>query len=264
MKRRHFISAITASFALLPNLLFSRDIKTFEFKLSKDRKRIDQDWMHMYQSFNYFDYDFIDDMGFGHLRVIDDFEVGHLIGTPVHPHKDMEILSILLEGQIFHQDTLGNSGLLKAGDYQLMSAGSGLKHAETNPSQFDKARGLQIWISSNNKTGKPSYQQINREEVHLHDSFVPIASSHLKNCMHFQANAQLLRGKFDKAGEHTYTLHDKNNGLYCFMIDGEVKVFDRTLHKGDGLGISTKESVAFHVTSNSDLIIIEVPLQGTF
>lgn len=249
---------------LLPLFLNARILKPFEFTASKARKRMDKRWMHMDKSFDYYDYDFIDDMGFGVLRVLDDFELDYLSGTPVHPHKDMEILTILLKGQIFHQDSLGHSGLLQAGDYQLMSAGSGLKHAETNPSQFEKTQGLQIWISSNNKTGKPHYQQRAKSEVDLENKLSIIATPNRKESMHINQDAQILRGQFSTDKSLRYELMNPNNGIYCFVISGKIKVFDKLLNQGDGLGISHKKVIDLELYKGSDLLLIEIPKQGAF
>ncbi len=264
MKRRSFIFNFFILSSIVSSSLMARVIKPFELTRANKRKRIDKRWMHMNKSFDYFDYDFIDDMGFGFLRVLDDFEVDHLSGTPVHPHKDMEILTILLEGQIFHQDSMGNSGLLKAGGYQLMSAGKGLEHAETNPSQFDKARGLQIWISSQNDTGVPRYQQRNKEQVNLKNHLEIIASPASNQSMKLEQNAYIYRGKFDKDSHITYDLKGTKHGVYCFIIQGELSVYKQKLEKGDGLGIATQKSIPLDIKKNSDILLIEVPLQGAF
>jgi redox-sensitive bicupin YhaK (pirin superfamily) len=266
MKRRNFLTLLNL-LAIVP--LFSaisqaRQLKPFEYIAASKRKRVDKRWMHMYKSFDYYDYDFIDDMGFGLLRVIDDFELDHLTGTPIHPHKDMEIMTILLEGSLFHQDSLGHSGVLHSGDYQLMSAGSGLKHAETNPSRFTKTRGLQIWISSDNKDGSPRYQQREKNEVDLKNKLALIASSHDKQAMHLAVDGELHRGAFSQDTRLTHKLHNPHNSLYCFMIKGELSVFDRTLKAGDGLGIATHSEVTLDVKKNSDFILIETPKKGAF
>ena len=264
MKRRHFFVQLLAFSTALTSLLNARILKPFEFTASNQRKRVDKRWMHMNKSFDYYDYDFIDDMGFGMLRVIDEFTLDHLTGTPVHPHKKMEILTILLEGQIFHQDNFGNSGMLHAGDYQLMSAGSGLKHAETNPSQFDKVRGLQIWMSSKNRTGKPNYQQKNRDEIDLTNKLTVIASNQNDKAMHLDQDGQVLRGQFNKEQTLNYSRSYKGNGLYCFIIKGEVKLFKRVLKTGDGLGISKEEKISLEIKANSDFLLFDLPQQGEF
>ena len=264
MKRRNFFVTMLSFITLLPLYLNSRNLNPLEFTAANKRKRVDKRWMHMNKSFDYFDYDFIDDMGFGLLRVLDDFELDHLSGTPVHPHKDMEILTILLKGQIFHQDSLGNSGLLKAGDYQLMSAGKGLKHAETNPSQFEKAQGLQIWISSKNEQGTSYYQQRGGKSINLNNRFTIIASHTKNKGMYLEQEAQILRGQFDSNKSLNYKLKYPENGLYVFLIEGEITVLGKVLKNGDGLGISTKKEITLMTQKRSDILLIEVPKQGAF
>lgn len=266
MKRRDFFRSlkILTLLSLLPLTLTARKLLPLEYTPSSKRKRVDERWMHMYKSFDYYDYDFIDDMGFGMLRVIDDFELDHLTGTPVHPHKDMEILTILLEGSIFHQDSLGHSGVLHAGDYQLMSAGKGLKHAETNPSQFTKTRGLQIWMSSTNEKGEPRYQQRLKHEIDLDNRLALIASGHNSQAMHLAQDGEVYRGRFSKNSTLKHTLHNPQNGIYCFVITGEVRLLGHKLRAGDGLGISSHTKLRLEITKGSDFILIELPKEGAF
>ena len=265
MKRRHFLQklSLTTLFAFITSVS-ARVLEPFELTIAKGRKRVDKRWMHMDKSFDYFDYDFADDMGFGLLRVLDDFELDFLSGTPVHPHKNIEILTILLEGQIFHQDSLGHAGLLREGDYQMMSAGKGLKHAETNPSQFNKTKGLQIWISSLNETGESMYQQKDKDEVDLYNRMAIIASNQISEGMLTQQDAQVLRGQFDEKKSLQYKLINPKNVAYCFVIEGSVKIFDKLLYKRDGLGVSQKEIIEFEVYKDSDFLLIEIPKEGTF
>ncbi len=266
MRRRDFFYKIKllGLFSLIPSLLSARKLAPLEYTPSSKRHRVDKRWMHMYKSFDYYDYDFIDDMGFGLLRVIDDFELDHLTGTPIHPHKDMEIMTILLEGMMFHQDSLGHLGVLHAGDYQLMSAGKGLKHAETNPSQFSKTRGLQIWMSSKNRSGEPRYQQRVKNEIDLDNKLALIASGHLDTAMHLGQDGQVHRGQFSKDATLHHSLHNPNNGIYCFMIHGEVELLNHTLKAGDGLGISSHNKLTLDIKKGSDFILIELPKEGAF
>jgi quercetin 2,3-dioxygenase len=251
-------------FTFIPTLLSARTLDDLEFTAANKRKTLIKKKFSIKKSFDYFDYDFIDDMGFGMLRVIDDFEMGFLAGTPVHPHKKIEILTIVLEGELYHQDNFGNSGLIKAGDYQIMSAGSGLKHAEINPSQMFKSKGLQIWISSTNKIGKAHYDTKKGSQFNLHNQFTPIVNRSGDNALKIEQNARILRGQFDTKQTLLHKIESSENGIYIFIIEGSVQFKDRVLTKGDGLGIAKLSQIELTIEANSDVLLFEVPKEGEF
>ncbi|KIM11967.1 MAG: hypothetical protein KU37_03735 [Sulfuricurvum sp. PC08-66] len=261
LSKRHFLTLFALAFTTLwgntqlPKLLTRHDA----------RKRIDEGWMHMHQSFHYYDYDWVEDMGYGTLRVIDDFEMLSMTGTPKHPHKNMEILSILLEGEIFHEDTMGNSGLLRAGEVQLMRAGRGIEHAETNPSRFHSAKGLQIWISPSQRDGAPSYASMallptlyaNR----LYTFVAPVASD---GVMVIGQDAYVSRGAFDATRTLRYTRHSSGNGFYIFVIAGHIGVAGEVLDARDAVGLSGQESLSIEAHEGSDFLLLEIPMEGRF
>jgi len=261
MKRRTFLSSLALIGMALPSALLAKT----ELLRSDSRTIIKKGWMDMKQSFNYFDYDYADVMGFGVLRVIDDFTIHHLTGTPKHPHRNMEILTIILEGQVFHQDSMGNSGLLKKGDMQLMSAGKGLKHAETNPSQFDTLKGLQIWISPKERDTKPMYQEKNFEDIYFTNQLGLIFSQKpTQGEMSIKLDARLYRTKSTKEMVYNSTSSSKKHGFYIFMIEGFIHVNNTTLRKGDGLGISEISNIILHANKGSDFLLFEIPMEGDF
>ncbi len=261
MKRRNFFLSAGVLLLTLPSLLFSKT----ELLRSSKRTTVKKRWMDMKQSFNYFDYDSANEMGFGVLRVIDDFKLTHLSGTPKHAHKNIEILSILLEGQVFHQDSLGNSGLLKAGDMQLMSAGSGLKHAETNPSQFEEVKGLQIWISTNQRESTPRYQQRSFSLQDFQDKLTPIFSPNTNTkSMQIRQDSYLQRAISSKKISYEPQLNNPKNGFYIFVITGEIVVGENILKSRDGLGISEIKTLKIEAKEGSDFLLFEIPMEGKF
>ena len=261
MQKRHLLKLLL----LLPLSLFATTKTPYLLKRSKQRHRIKKGWMDMHQSFHYFDYDDREEMGYGVLRVIDDFTVASMDGTPIHPHKNMEILTIMLEGRVFHQDSLGNSGLLKAGEIQIMSAGSGLKHAETNPSRYDKMLGLQIWISPKIPDTRPYYQQRKISPSLLRNRLYPLISSTGEAAsLVINQDAFIYRGQFDQEQELLVNSRFKGNGFYIFVIDGTVKVGETVLEKRDALGLNNQKALALHCFKKSDILLFDIPMDGPF
>ena len=251
---------------LLPFTLLSsawgKTTSKFELKRAHERHYINERWMNLHQSFHYFDYDNPEDMGYGVLRILDDAVMDHLIGTPVHPHKNMEILTIILEGRIFHQDTMGHAGIMQEGDIQLMSAGSGLKHAETNPSQFDKGKALQIWIEPKLKDTPPSYQQKTLDaECMLNRFELLVSPTGEDKSLSIKQDAKIYRGQFSKKQNLTIDLTMKNTGFYIFVIEGSATVGKTTLKTRDGLGINENRLLSLDVAEDSDVLVFEVALK---
>ncbi len=256
MKKRNFLKLL---FLLPLTALLSNTRTPFELKKSKTRHHIKERWMNIKQSFHYFDYDDPEDLGYGELHILDDFIIGKMDGTPIHPHKDMEILTVLLEGRIFHQDSLGHSGLLQAGQIQLMSAGSGLKHAETNPSRYDRARGLQIWITPSVKGVKPLYQQ---KSLALRPNSLELLVSPdgTDQSLKIHQKAWIYQGIFTHNRKLKVDLQGSGTAFYIFMISGEILTEKTLLKAGDGLGIRVKEALLIDIQKQARFILFEIAL----
>ncbi|MDH5465038.1 MAG: pirin family protein [Thiovulaceae bacterium] len=250
---------------LLPLSLIATTKTPFDLKRSHQRHRIKKHWMDMWQSFHYFDYDDREEMGYGVLRVLDDATIGTMDGTPIHPHKNMEILTIMLEGEIYHQDNLGNKGLLKAGEIQLMSAGSGLKHAETNPSRFDKAKALQIWISPKIPDCIPYYQHRHVPENLMHNRLYPIVSQTAEQASFaINQDALIYRGIFTKEKKIILKNRFQGNGFYIFVIKGELRINKTTLKARDALGLNNGKTLELICSNASDVLVFDIPMEGAF
>lgn len=260
MKRRNALATVGVLLSALPSFLSAK----LELIRSEERNVLQGGWKDIRESFDYSDYDVVDEMGFGLLRKIDEFTMDHLVGTPIHSHKNMEILTILLEGELFHEDTLGHKGLINAGEIQLMSAGSGLKHAETNPSRFSKAKGFQIWLSPTSKDTPPHYQLKRFEANYFTDTLSVIFSSVPEmNGMKVRLNAVLYRAKSTREMSYECPLHTAKNGFYLHIVSGEVKCNEQILRSGDGLGISDVDAVLIHAGAESDFLLFDVPMEGS-
>lgn len=264
MKRRDFIKFSAVSPFMVTPLLSNTQDKILLTK-SNQREYIHDGWMDLHQSFHYFNYDSVEDMGYGVLRVIDDFNMRTMTGTKKHPHKNMEIISIITSGHLFHEDSLGNSGVLRAGDVQLMSAGSGIEHAETNPSRFSDGHGFQIWISPSIRDTKPHYQEMNIPQEKYHNQLFLIASPQGENgSLKINQNGYLMRGVFDKNIVLNYMAKESGNGYYIFVIDGNIKVDDIMLEPRDGLGINSGKAINIEISKGGDFLLFDIPMNGKF
>jgi redox-sensitive bicupin YhaK (pirin superfamily) len=261
MKRRNFFSTFGLFFVSLPTLMYA----SLEIIRSQERHVIKKGWMDIRESFDYLNYDSTDEMGFGVLRKIDEFTMDYLTGTPIHPHKNMEILTILLEGKLFHEDTLGYCEMIKGGNIQLMSAGSGLKHAETNPSKFTKAKGFQIWLSCSNRDTVPTYQLRDYDEKYFTDTLSLVFSPDGRyESIRIQQDAYLYRVKSSKVLNYTCLISNQKNGFYFHVISGSLTYDNHHLMQGDGIGISDVEDISFSMEVNSDILLFDIPMRGDF
>ena len=262
--RREFMKfSIVAPFVFSP--LFATTNAPFLLTKANEREYIKERWMDLYQSFHYYNYDSVEDMGYGILRIIDDATIHKMTGTPKHPHKNMEILTVVFDGVIFHEDSLGNSGVMRGGDIQLMSAGEGIEHAETNPSRFSDVHGLQIWLSPKERNTKPSYQSKTLKMSEYTNRLLSIVSPNKEGeSLQIKQDAYIYRGYFDRVQTVEYQKKFEQNGLYIFVIDGEVRVDKTPLKKRDGLGIKVGKGVNLELSKYSEILLFDIPMEGNF
>ena len=216
-------------------------------------------WLHSRHSFSFGNYYNADKMNFGLLRVLNDdiVEPGEGFGT--HPHDNMEIISIVLQGQLEHRDSMGNGSVITEGEVQVMSAGTGVTHSEFNPSDSEKVNFLQLWIFPKEHGIKPRYDQkkfsINEDEV------VEIVSGTGKGAALFiNQEAFIYRGKLSGGNKYEYKLNKKGNGVYLFVLEGSLIFEDITLNKRDAAGISESDQFPVKAVTDSEFIIIEIPM----
>lgn len=224
----------------------------------------DHGWLRSFHSFSFASYYNPDRMHFGALRVLNDDTVTGGKGFGKHPHNDMEIISIPLEGELKHEDSMGNSSVIKEGDIQAMSAGTGVVHSEYNNNEDEEVKFLQIWIFPNRKGVDPRYDQIAVGGKQLHNQFYQIVSPNENDeGVWIHQNAWLHLGNLDKGKEKTYRLKDaENNGVYIFMIDGKVNVAGEfNLNRRDAIGIWETEEFKIVCEEASRILIIEVPMK---
>lgn len=220
-------------------------------------------WLEAKHTFSFANYYDPSRIHFGALRVVNDDIIAGGKGFGTHPHDNMEIITIPLEGGLRHQDSLGNGGVINAGDIQVMSAGKGIHHSEFNASQKDIVNLFQIWVFSNKKNVEPRYQQKSLEAMTsqrnvLHEVVSPNEDS---EGLWIHQNAWFSIGTFDANQKINYTLKDPNDGVFAMVIEGSFNVNDLTLDKRDGAGISeVKELNIEALSDNARILLMEVPM----
>ncbi|MGB5698521.1 pirin family protein [Muriicola sp.] len=228
---------------------------------ASSRGQADHGWLKSYHTFSFANYYDPSRMNFGVLRVLNDDEVAPGMGFGKHPHKNMEIISIPLEGDLEHSDSMGNTAVIREGDIQTMSAGTGVSHSERNKNRDQKVKFLQIWVLPNKLNVTPRYDQITLEKDKLKDQFLQIISPDPGDdgiWIHQQAWFHL--GEFSEGNSVSYTLKNKENGLYVFLLEGTCQVGDEILNRRDGLGIWEADTVTFEINASSKILLMEVPM----
>ena len=225
-----------------------------EVHRAEERGTAKHGWLHSKHSFSFADYYNPEKMGFGKLRVLNDDIVDPGQGFGTHHHDNMEIVSIVLEGSLEHKDNAGNHGVIKTGDIQRISAGSGITHSEYNHSKKEKVNFLQIWIETKEHNIKPSYEQKNFKD----NEFKLVISGNKKdNVLFINQNAFFSLGYLDDKIE--YKLKEKNNGVYIFVIKGNVSIEGKQLKDRDAIGISEVDKINIKA-KDSKILLIEVPM----
>lgn len=228
---------------------------------AESRGLADHGWLKSYHTFSFANYYNPERVNFGVLRVLNDDTVAPGMGFGTHPHENMEIISIPLEGDLEHQDSMGNTTVIKHGDIQVMSAGTGVKHSEYNKNKDSLVKFLQIWVFPNKKNVTPRYDQITLNVEDRHNKLQQILSPNAEDAgVWIHQNAWFYMGNFDKNFTTDYKVHDKKNGLYVFVLKGNIAVGEQNLETRDGYGIWNFDSVKITSKSDSEILLMEVPM----
>ncbi|MEZ2415345.1 pirin family protein [Muriicola sp. E247] len=220
-------------------------------------------WLSSYHTFSFGNYYESSRMNFGVLRVLNDDEVAPGMGFGTHPHQNMEIISIPLEGELEHKDSMGNKALIKAGDIQVMSAGIGVEHSERNKNRDKKVKFLQIWVLPNKVNVTPRYDQITLDKASFKNQFFQIVSPDPGDSgVWIHQDAWFHLGEFDPGLTIRKNLQDKTNGLYIFLLEGSCRVAGETLNNRDGLGVWETQSVEFEIQEECKILLMEVPMSN--
>ena len=225
------------------------------------RGHADHGWLQSWHTFSFAGYNDPQRIHFGALRVLNDDTVAAGMGFGKHPHDNMEIISIPLEGALEHGDNMGTKQVIKKGDVQIMSAGTGVVHSEKNASETEPVKFLQIWVFPNKKNVSPRYDQKSFSDEERHNKLLTIVSPMGENeGVNIYQNAWFSLGKLDKDTTLSYQLKGAGNGVYAFLLDGDVTINDIVLNKRDGLGIWDKKALSIIANIDSELLVMEVPM----
>jgi redox-sensitive bicupin YhaK (pirin superfamily) len=231
------------------------------FHKASERGHADHGWLDAHHSFSFASYNDPSKVHFGLLRVLNDDIVAPGMGFGMHPHDNMEIVTIPLSGTLEHKDSMGNIGTIKPNEIQAMSAGSGLMHSEYNHSKTEPINLLQIWVFPKERNITPRYDQRTFSEEDKTGKFKNIvAPVKADDVMWINQDAYFSLGKFKAGSNIDYTLQHKGNGAYIFLIEGGIKAEGQTLGKRDAIGIWETDKISINVTADSEILIIDVPM----
>jgi quercetin 2,3-dioxygenase len=218
-------------------------------------------WLDTYYSFSFADYYNPEQMHFGKLRVLNDDTVAPGMGFGTHPHDNMEIITIVTEGALEHKDSMGNTGVIRENEIQVMSAGTGITHSEFNHSKDLPLKLFQIWVYSNKRNVIPRYDQIKLNPEDRKNKLQQVVSPYPGNeGVWIYQEASFFIGSFDKGSSLSFSLQKKNNGVYVFIIEGKAIVEGQTLDRRDGMGISETDKITITTEQDTEILIMEVPM----
>lgn len=226
------------------------------------RGHADHGWLQSHHTFSFAGYYNPERMQFGALRVLNDDKVEAGMGFGTHPHNNMEIISIPLKGDLEHKDSMGNVAVIKKGDIQVMSAGTGITHSEYNRNKDKEVQFLQIWVVPNKRNVAPRYDQITLQESDRHNALQQILSPSSDDAgVWIHQDAWFHLGTFDEGKDTQYQLKKKGNGVYAFLLQGEARIAGQTLGKRDGFGIWDIDSMTIEpLASGTEILLMEVPM----
>ena len=228
---------------------------------SETRGDANHGWLHSKHTFSFANYYDPQRMNFGVLRVLNDDKVSGGMGFGMHPHQNMEIISIPLSGDLEHQDSMGNTTVIKEGDIQVMSAGTGVQHSEYNKNKDEEVRFLQIWVIPHTQNVEPRYDQITLKKEDRKNKLQQVLSPNKEDAgvwIHQDAWFNMVDLDADKAV--TYDFNLASNGLYLFVLEGSVEVAGEKLERRDGLGIFDTHSITLKASEQASVLLMEVPL----
>ena len=241
----------------------NNEIKTMNTVLHKANTRgtADHGWLKVNHTFSFANYHNPERMHFGVLRVFNDDSIAGGKGFNTHPHDNMEIITIPLEGDLEHKDSMGNGAIIKNGDVQVMSAETGLTHSEFNANKDKAVKVLQIWLFPSQKNVTPRYDQLSLSSIETKNSFYQLLSPNKNDQgVWIHQNAWFSIGNFDTDKKPDYKLKSKTNGVYAFIIEGQAIIGKQLLDKRDGFGIWNADKLNISASKGSKILLMEVPM----
>lgn len=218
-------------------------------------------WLKTFHTFSFANYYNPKRMHFGMLRVLNDDTVAPGEGFDMHPHKNMEVVSIPLRGYLRHGDSIKNSEVITRGDVQVMSAGTGIVHSEFNDSRTEPVEFLQIWVFPRKENTPPRYQSYDIRPLLVKNQLAVIISPDGETAASIDQDAWFAMGELEAGQVKEYKLHSRGNGVYLFVIEGEVEVQNTVLSRRDGAGFWETDGITIEVLKQATLLLIEVPME---
>jgi quercetin 2,3-dioxygenase len=244
----------------LPNTISKIMTNTVLHKAAT-RGHANHGWLNSYHTFSFANYYNPERMHFGVLRVLNDDTVAPGRGFGTHPHDNMEIISIPLEGDLEHKDSMGNTAVIRNGDVQVMSAGTGIQHSEFNKNTDKTVKFLQIWVFPNQRNVTPRYDQMTLSLADRHNKLQQIISPNADDAgVWIHQNAWFHLGQFDKGKTTEYSLKKTGNGVYAFLLSGKMTIGGHVLEARDGLGIWDVQKFDLKADDAAEILLIEVPM----
>lgn len=219
-------------------------------------------WLDSWHTFSFANYHEPTRMQFGTLRVLNDDTVAPGMGFGKHPHDNMEIISIPLEGDLEHGDNTGTNAVIKKGDVQIMSAGTGIIHSEKNKNTDKRVKFLQIWVFPDQKNVTPRYDQKTFSNEEKQNKLMTVVSpaGTSDGGVQIHQDAWFSLGKLDKGTALNYELKKEGNGVYAFVLEGDITINEIALNKRDGLGINEANNLSITADSDAEILLMEVPM----
>jgi redox-sensitive bicupin YhaK (pirin superfamily) len=231
------------------------------FYPASERGHVNFGWLDSYHSFSFGNWHDPEKVHFGALRVLNDDIIKGGKGFDTHPHDNMEIVSIPVKGALAHKDSTGMEGLIHSGDVQIMSAGSGIRHSEYNASHYDPMNLLQIWVFPKQRNIKPRHDQKTFDLAGRNGKWqVVVSPDAAEGGVWINQDARFALTRLQAGKEISFSPAFKGNGVYLFVIEGEVEIDGKKLGKRDALGISETDSFTIKAGPDSEVLAIEVPM----
>ncbi|ALM08154.1 pirin [Sediminicola sp. YIK13] len=219
-------------------------------------------WLDSHHTFSFANYFDRERMNFGVLRVLNDDIVDGGMGFGTHPHSNMEIISIPLEGDLQHKDSMGNVAVISQGDVQVLSAGTGISHSEQNKNRDRAVKFLQIWVMPNKQNVTPRYDQISIGDLEKKNQLYQVLSPNPEDAgVWIHQDAWFFMGNLEGGVSQEYKIHKTGNGVYVFILEGDVTVNGQALNKRDGFGIWDVDGIQLKADSDTKVLVMEVPMQ---
>lgn len=228
---------------------------------SDSRGYANHGWLKSRHTFSFANYHNPERVHFGALRVLNDDEVAEGMGFGTHPHENMEIVSIPLQGDLEHKDSTGRHKVIRQGDVQIMSAGSGISHSEYNHNKDEEVHFLQIWVFPKEKNIEPRYEQKTYEVEDRMNKFQTVVSPEGGDALWINQDAFFSLANLDAGTKLNYDVKKPGNGVYFFVLNGDMEVAGEALTTRDAVGISEADSFEVKAKSYSEVLAIEVPME---